>query len=77
MTDLIGVFSRASARDKAVMLRAIASIGDVPGNLFSMRSDANSEWKKESLWSELDPAGGAKYGYTVAQFKRRPRRRHR
>jgi hypothetical protein len=51
------------------MREALKRIGDLPGNLFSMRGDANVKWKNDRMWSELNPAGGAEYGYTAAQVK--------
>jgi hypothetical protein len=69
MKDLIEIFRKASDSDKATMLQEIPKIGDVPQNLFSIRSDANAEWKKESLWSELKLSDGEKYGYTISQIQ--------
>jgi hypothetical protein len=69
MTRWMEVYAKASAAEKELMRKGLKNIGDLPDNLFSMRGDANTEWKKDQLWSELSPAGGVKYGYTEPQVR--------
>jgi hypothetical protein len=69
MTRWMEVYAKASATEKELMRKGLKNIGDLPDNLFSMRGDANTGWKKDRMWSELNAAEGAKYGYTAQQVK--------
>lgn len=73
MTKLFEVYSKLQpgSAQRQQMLKEIAGIGDVKENLASMRRDANRDWKKEQLWSELNRAEGMKrYAYDNAAFGR-------
>jgi hypothetical protein len=69
MTRWMKVYAKASPAKQEEMRKALQRIGDLPRNLFSMRGDANVKWKKDKMWSELDPAGSAEYGYKAEDVK--------
>jgi len=70
MTEWMEVYAKAPPALRDKMRDALRAIGDSPENLFTMRSDANEQWKGARRWNDLNPADGARYGYSVADVKK-------
>jgi hypothetical protein len=70
MTEWMEVYAKAPPALRDRMREALRAIGDSPENLFTMRSDANEHWKGARRWNDLNPADGARYGYSIDDVKK-------
>jgi hypothetical protein len=70
MTEWMEVYAKAPPAVRDQMRDALRAIGDSPENLFTMRSDANEQWKGARRWNDLNPADGSRYGYSADDVRR-------